>query len=504
VTEHGTRLEDNTLCHFKGRLTESGQVVASYATLAFGPDSYQAMHAAGCLSQNDCWFAGDPLPAGNNPGAFHLHWDGSGVHASPNPQGHTVEDMRAFELQPPKSEPGAPPLRYLFESVQLANGDKLSEPESPFAPSVLHLISPIGQQPTFASLTPGVPLYGETEAPAALGFLHLGADAGALWGAGDPASLGNPNGAEVTIVRYAADGTWTQLLGPGTDPPSGNPFTKFPAPKKTEEENANEAITSIAPDHSGESAWAALSSPENARLGSAAPALLARVSASGAISERIALPSAAETARGVLPKGPADKLACPALDDCWLATRAGWLFHLSDGKALERDAGFDQAFPGLITSRPLDAGIPQVQPDAPPPEEGPPKEPPAAAGTLAESVATPASVTVPLLSHLHTRLVRGTTLELSFHLSVRARVRLFARRHRRVVASSAMHTFAAGNRKLLVALNVHKWPTKLDLQTHALEPLPTVSVRGAGTTTVGTGLRVLPTTPAFNGTGSLP
>jgi hypothetical protein len=67
-----------------------------------------------------------------------------------------------------------------------------------------------------------------------------------------------------------------------------------------------------------------------------------------------------------------------------------------------------------------------------------------------------------------------------------------------------MHTFAAGNRKLLVALNVHKWPTKLDLQTHALEPLPTVSVRGAGTTTVGTGLRVLPTTPAFNGTGSLP
>ena len=50
VTEHGTRLEDNTLCHFKGRLTESGQVVASYATLAFGPDSYQAMHGAGCLA----------------------------------------------------------------------------------------------------------------------------------------------------------------------------------------------------------------------------------------------------------------------------------------------------------------------------------------------------------------------------------------------------------------------------------------------------------------------
>jgi hypothetical protein len=508
VTEHGAPLEDNTLCHFKGSVSTPGQVVGSYGSLAFQPTSYQAMHAAGCLSQNDCWFAGNPLPSSNrNPGAFHLHWNGNAVEETPNPQGHAVEDMRAFELQaPPAEAPGALPPRYLFESVQLASTDKVTEQENPGSPSLLHLITPIGAQPTFLSLTPGVPLYGETELPTALGFLHLGADESALWGAADPTSLGNPEGAEVTIVRDTATGTWSQLVGPNTDPATGNPFTKFPNPKKLEEERANEVVTSIAPDHFGESAWVALTSRENASLGSAAPALLARVTAPGAIAERVALPSIVETAQGVRPKGAADKLSCPALNDCWLATSTGWLFHLSDGTALGRDAAFDQAFAGLINFRPLDAGVPQVQPDQPPPDESGQPHATQPSETFAESTtaASQTSVAVALLSHVRTRLVHGTTLELTFHLAARARVRLVARRHRRIVASTAMRTFAAGNRKLLLLLNVKNWPTKLDLQTHALETLPTVSIRGAATTTVGTSLTVLPRTPPFSGSGSLP
>jgi hypothetical protein len=414
--------------------------------------------------------------------------------------------MRAFELQPPPAEaPGALPPRYLFESVQLAKTDTVSEQESPASPSLLHLITPIGEQPTFLSLTPGVPLYGEAELPTALGFLHLGADEAGLWGAANPVSPGKPEGAEVTILRETAGATWSQLLGPNTDPPGGNPFTKYPEPKAVEEERANEAVTSIAPDHFGESAWVGLTSRENAALGSVAPALLARVSAAGAIAERVSLPTRAESERGVRPKGAADKLACAAVNDCWLATRQGWLFHLGDGSALERDTGFDQAFSGLINFRPLDAGVPQVQPDAPPPEESsPPAEP--LTGSLAESTAAAiqASVAVPLLSRVRTRLVRGSTLELSFHLAAKARVRLVARRRRRVVASTAMHTLGAGNHKLLLALNVKQWPTKLDLQTHALEPLPTISIRGAATTTVGTGLTVLPKTSPFGGLRSLP
>jgi len=240
ITEHGAPLEDNTLCHFKGSVRQPGQVAGSYGSLAFRPDSYQPMHAAGCLSQDDCWFAGDPLPAGSqSPGSFHLHWDGSAVHESPNPQGHAVEDMRAFELQAPPAEgPGALAPRYLFESVQLAKSDKVSEEESPASPSLLHLITPIGAQPTFLSLTPGVPLYGEAELPTALGFLHLGADEAGLWGAANPVSFGNPEGAEVTILRQTAQGTWSQLLGPNTDPAGGNPFTKYPEPKQVSDERA--------------------------------------------------------------------------------------------------------------------------------------------------------------------------------------------------------------------------------------------------------------------------
>lgn len=103
------------------------------------------------------------------------------------------------------------------------------------------------------------------------------------------------------------------------------------------------------------------------------------------------------------------------------------------------------------------------------------------------------------MSNIHSRFVHGTTLELDFHLAVKARVRLVAKRHRTVIASTPMRTLKAGNRKLLLRLDRKRWPTKLDLQTHALAKLPTESTRGSGTDTVGTGLLVLPRTPSFTG-----
>jgi hypothetical protein len=47
---------------------------------------------------------------------------------------------------------------------------------------------------------------------------------------------------------------------------------------------------------------------------------------------------------------------------------------------------------------------------------------------------------------------------------------------------------------LLLRLNPHRWPTKLELKTHPLAPLPTVAASGggAGTETVSTRLVVLP------------
>jgi hypothetical protein len=122
-------LDDNTLCRFSG-----GQVVASFAHPAFQADSYQAMHAAGCITASDCWFAGDQLPEPQF-GAFHLHWNGSSLQAEPYPaEGHAVRDMRALE-------------GHLYESVRVASGDRSSEPSS--EPPVLHRINPEGVTPTF-------------------------------------------------------------------------------------------------------------------------------------------------------------------------------------------------------------------------------------------------------------------------------------------------------------------------------------------------------------------
>ncbi len=498
-------LADNTLCHFAapaGKL----EVVASYATLAFQPTSYQAMHGAGCIGPSDCWFAGEPLPRGQR-GAFQLHWNGSSLTAEPNPEGRAVEDMVGFEGR-------------LFEGVRLTAKDLITpeEEERLFAgeASVLHIINPIGAANQFVFPRIGVPHYAPEEIPEALGFFHLSAEESSLWGAADPA-LPVANGAEVTVI-HDSEGLWTQLIGHGSDAEGKNPFTKFNAGEIAEEPGRgtqNEYVNSIAAEPGGEpggeSAWLAISSERNAGLGSVAPAMVARISAAGTVSERQTLPSSIEAQEGVGPKGAADIVVCPAVEDCWLATTQGWLFHLALGGYPEVT---DPAFPPLgepITYRPYNG--PQIVPDAPPEDDsGLKEEAPDYGGTFAEAKvpAIESKVAAPLLTDLHSRLVHGSTLELRFHLAVKARVRLLAKRDKRLVASTPMRTLAAGNRKLLLRLNPHEWPTKLSLQTHALAPLPTSTVKesvggpehgGGASNTVSTGLTVLPQTPSFAGSG---
>jgi hypothetical protein len=84
---------------------------------------------------------------------------------------------------------------------------------------------------------------------------------------------------------------------------------------------------------------------------------------------------------------------------------------------------------------------------------------------------------------------------MTFHLSVKARVRLLAKRKKRVIASTTMRTFEPGNRQLLLRLNPHRWPTNIALQTHALQPLKKVSSvvgEGANIGTESTGAFVSP------------
>jgi hypothetical protein len=483
-------LADNTLCHFSG-----GAVAGSYASLAFRPDSYQAVRGAGCLSAADCWFAGDTLPAGQ-VGAFQLHWDGASLSATPNPQGRAVRDLHPFGKR-------------LYEAVRVTPADQIVPPESASEPSDLHTIAPKGVSPTFQLLRPqsttgqSLPIYSPEEFPSALDFLHLGADEGALWGAANPVAPppeGSARG-EVTILRLSG-GTWSQVLGPTTDPAGGNPFTRF---LTKEQERENELVTSIAANPGTEDAWLAIDTRADVEARSpVAKALVARISANGTVSEQQALPSAQEEAEGIGPRGGAERIICPATNDCWLSTTQGWLFHLSDEAHRHLPQDTDPAFAGLITFRPPDQGVPAIVPDAPPVDNsGLPGEHPTGGVIEGPPAQTETRVPVALLTHLRSRLVRGTMLELRFHLAVRAHLRLIARRRNRVVASTATLTMLAGDRKLLLRLDPRRWPTKLSLQTHALAPLPTESSRSSSVGTISTSFALLPRLPGL-GSGRLP
>jgi hypothetical protein len=484
-------LADNTLCHFA-----NGQVVKSYAHPAFEADSYRAMHAAGCVAASDCWFAGDPLPEPLPVGAFHVHWNGASPVAEPYSEaGHAVQDMRALEGR-------------LYESVRIAPDDRhlVPDPESLRA-FPLHNINP-GATADFEA-EGAAPLYEAGEFPAALDFLHLSVADGELWGAAgsvrEPPDGSQPG--QLTVVRFSSEGGWTQLLGP--EHPVGTGLFAQEA-ELLPEGLKGAAVTAVAAEPGTGAAWIAVDSQAGAAgttSGHIAHAVIARIGADGSISDIQALPTPAEEAEGIGPKGAAAKLACPAPRDCWMTTTSGWLYHLApEGeRSLPQDA--DPAFAGLITFRPSDDGLPQVAPDAPPADDsGLLGEVPSLSTALAEASLPPVEsrVAVPLLSRLRSKLVRGTTLQVSFHLAVKARVRLLAKRRKRVVAATPTRALAAGNRSLLLRLDRRRWPTKLDLQTHALEKLPTVSSTSAGVGSVTTGFAALPGTPLLGRTGFLP
>jgi hypothetical protein len=480
-------VEDNTLCHFAvnpgtGKL----EVVTSYASLGFEANSYQPMDAAACLSASDCWFAGAPLPA-PQLGAFHLHWNGSSVEPEANTRVADVQGLSVFEGK-------------LYEGVGLLEEIEGEAPQEILHPPVIQEISPEAPD-VFEPQHPEregkpedlLPEYASGSRPRALAPLLLSSAEGSLWAAAGPVEV-PPAGSslgQLTVLHYAG-GVWTQVLGPAETGPENHPRPSGSI-KADPPSLQDEVVESVAAEPGSTSAWLALDTQLDAASEHPSPTELAtvvHVEADGELTEQ-QLPSEAERKEGVGPKGAAYRITCPAQNDCWLATTQGWLFHLSEGTSPPVDG--DPAFNGPpITYRPPDEGVPQQQGDAPPLDDsGLEETPPASSGsTLTKAVAVNqfATVTVPLLSDVHTRLIHGTTLELSFHLAVKARIRLIAKRHARVVASTATRTLRAGKRSLQLLLNVHRWPTKLELQTHALAPLPTASTRGAGVETVSTSL----------------
>jgi hypothetical protein len=459
-----------SLCHFL-----DGQVVASYALPLDQPDSYLPMDAAACLSPENCWFGGE-LGQPPNHGAFHLHWDGQHVTVVYGPADHAVSSMAL-------AGPGA-----LYESVQLASGDDYGS-ESAEHPYVLHQIDPPGSSIDFHDvLLPNatcaalefcapLPEYGiddETDpvAPETLtGFLlsstytpsgsnpqtpELWALAG--WDGLEP--LNSSEGKAHPIALRFSEGLWSQVVG-GEGPDGATPGPAEPFA-------IDEAFQSLAAEPGASAAWVAIHSSDG-------QAHVDRLTAEGKLSAQDVLGAA----QGVGTRGDAGPIACPAPNECWLATNQGWLFHYTDGHSLPQDT--DPNFAGVITYRPADEGVPQLPPNEPPPDDSlanqlaPP--PPATPQT---TVQAPTLARKPLVTDVRSHVVDRYTLKLSFKLTVKAHVQLLARHGRRSVAQTARETLKAGRHTLSLRLDPHQWPNKLDLKATPLEALPTVQTSPSG------------------------
>ncbi len=446
---------DRSLCHFL-----DGAVVGSYAMPAGGAESYLGMDAGACRTPQDCWFGGEA--------GFHLHWDGQTVNIVNSPIGHPVSGMAADAGQ-------------LYESVQGTGG---SPPfEEPNDPPLVHLIAASSGQ-TFRDLNQTRLAYPEGMAPLSPRNIQgpllstdggpLGQSATQLWAVG---SVQAPEPAEATsllLLRFK-NGAWTQVE---PDPATGTLLPQVPL---------RTSVTGLAVEPGSSTAWVSIS----VEADSSTPASLLHLGADGTILETEELPHHVEALGEVGPLGGAGPIACPAPHDCWMATSQGWLFHLSTGAALPQDT--DPDFHTVITYRPPDGGLPQVLPDAPPPDDSLANQaPPVLEALPASTQVTEPTRRVthrgPLVRAARSRLLHGTTLEFSFTLTAKAHVRLTARRNGKVVARTPRTTLAAGHRHLRLRLNPRRWPTKLDLSATPLGDYksPSGTTPSAGSNTEST------------------
>jgi hypothetical protein len=432
-----------SLCHFK-----DGQVVASYGEPVGVPNSYRPMSAAACAGPSDCWFGGERLPAtAENRGAFHLHWNGASVAAIPS---QTVFS----EL----SDPGraVSGLAYhegsFYESVNVEqddvpNAEEEAAEEAGLGPSFLHRLEP-GAATPFRPLFGAAPFdYGEASAEAAelQGFRLSGGDGEPLWAI---AGAQGPS-AGITALRLEPDGpVQLSLEGPGSILEAGV------------------AVNGVGAEPGRDDAWVSFREGVDSGVGS--PARLTRVHGDGTVDGETMLPAAGEELDGeaIGRKGLAGPVECAAAEQCWMATSKGWLFHLGP----DPQPNSDPALHVLISFRPPDNSLPSL-----PPIELPEDDSGANGGRgTSDQEELPSQFealphrTPALVGKIKQRLVDGTVLQMSFTLRAKARVRLVASRKGRVVARTQRLTLDRGRHSLRLRLDPKRWPTKLDLQAHAL------------------------------------
>ena len=416
------------LCHFK-----DGQVVGSYSTPVESADPFRQMLSAACHGPSDCWFGGvgsqDAL--GERVGAFHLHWNGSTLESVYGPQGRAVSDMEFHggELYESTLVGRGPENR--AEAVDLAEAEPV--------PRLIHTVS--GHVFASDSFTP-TPLSGVADDGTEL--LALDSDGTNLWAVGGGAASGPsapPGGGAVSRPPLAARLSGSAFEDLSLSGASFGPEDRF-------------GDVAALP---GSTAAMATVVPFGLRRSANSKAVVARIAADGSVATT-QLPVAGAG------RGSAARIACPAANDCWLATWGGWLFHYSDGTAEALDT--DPNFEGTIVFRPNEAAE-QFIPDALPEDDSLLFAPPPVEAEKEEEGGRHVHRLPPLLRQVHSRL-HGLRLVVTFVVTRRARVQLLAKRRGKVVGRTPRRVFAPGHRELNLQLSRERYPTGLAFRTKEL------------------------------------
>jgi hypothetical protein len=436
------------LCRF-----EDGVVVGSYSTAFQSPEPFRPMDAAACDGPDDCWFGGigSEDPSGQHIGAFHLHWDGTNLTSSYQPQGRGVSGLAYFD--------GA-----FYESLLVGTqtGDTtdpvtLANPE-PLGPVLIHKL--IGETFTGVSFLPypyqGVPHEG-TE------LLSAKADENELWFSGGGAASGPDAPKEGSVpsppvaVRY-----------------TGSFFEQMPL--ETSLFGSEERFVDIAPVPGAQAAWAA-DQPYSQRGSTTAKAKVVRIEPSSEGDAHVDVDSLPTSGSG---RGSAQLVAATGPEEAWVATSAGWLFHYTNGTVLPEDT--DPSWAGTITVRPNES-VEQFVADTPPPDDSQLfAPPPVAVETKTTSESAPEVIPALLKDIKVSR--RGLTVTISFQLTRLADVQLVAKLHGKVIARTREKRLGPGRRKLELRFERKRWPDALSFKTKELttpKPVPASGPEAANT-----------------------
>jgi hypothetical protein len=434
------------LCHF-----EDGEVVGSYSTPFQSPEPFRPMDAAACDGPDDCWFAGigSEDPSGQHIGAFHLHWDGTNLTSSYQPQGRGVSGLAYFDGTFYEStfvgaEPGS-------QEGPVA----LASPE-PDGAVLIHKL--VGGTFTDTGFLPyayqGVP-------PEGVELLSAKADATNLWFSGGGAASGPDAPHEGSVP------------GPPVAVYYDEPFFIEDAINPALF-GSEDRFVDIAPVPGADTAWAA-DQPYSQRRSATAKAKVVLVEPGGGASVDT-LPVSGPG------RGSAQLVAAIGPEEAWMATSAGWLFHYTNGAVLPEDS--DPSWAGTITVRPNES-IEQFVSDTPPPDDSELFAPPPVA-VEAKSTEVPVPEVIPALLKDVNVARHGLTVTVSFQLTRLADVQLVAKLHGKAIARTYDERLKAGKHSLSLRLERKRWPSGLSFVTKELtkpKPVPATGSEGS----VGTG-----------------